>query len=44
MPLVNKILKENALCRASLYFYNTPEDIDALINGIKKAKEVFQTA
>ena len=42
MPLVNKILKENALCRASLYFYNTPEDIDTLIEGIKKAKEVFQ--
>src|SRR3989344_5969549 len=42
MPLVNKILKENALCRASLYFYNTTGDIDTLIIGIKKAKEVFQ--
>lgn len=44
MPLVNKVLKENALCRASLYFYNTPEDIEALVEGIKKAKEVFQIA
>ena len=44
MPLVNKVLKENALCRASLYFYNTPGEIDALIDGIKKAKEVFQIA
>ena len=44
MPLVNKVLNENALCRASLYFYNTPEDIDALISGIKKAREVFQIA
>ncbi len=44
MPLVNKVLKENSLCRASLYFYNTPEDIDALITGIKKSKEVFQLA
>ncbi len=44
MPLVNKVLKENALCRASLYFYNTPEDVDTLIGGIKKAREVFQIA
>ncbi|MEK6856613.1 MAG: aminotransferase class V-fold PLP-dependent enzyme, partial [Nanoarchaeota archaeon] len=44
MPLVTKILKEPALCRASLYFYNTPKEIDALIHGIKKSKEVFQVA
>jgi cysteine desulfurase / selenocysteine lyase len=44
MPLVNEILKEPALCRASLYFYNTPEEIDKLVEGIKKAKGVFQVA
>ncbi len=44
MPLVTKILGENALCRASLYFYNTTEDIDNLASGIKKAREVFQIA
>ncbi|MBI2106274.1 SufS family cysteine desulfurase [Candidatus Woesearchaeota archaeon] len=42
MPLVTKVLNENSLCRASLYFYNTPEEIDKLVGGIKKAKEVFQ--
>ncbi len=44
MPLVNKILNEPALCRASLYLYNTPEEVDTLIEGIRKAKEVFQIA
>jgi cysteine desulfurase / selenocysteine lyase len=42
MPLVNKVLGEQSLCRASLYFYNTPEEVDKLVEGIRKAKEVFQ--
>ena len=42
MPLVTKVLKEQSICRASLYFYNTPRDIDKLVEGVKKAKEVFQ--
>ncbi len=42
MPLVTKVLKEQSICRASLYFYNTPGDIDKLVEGIKKAREVFQ--
>ena len=42
MPLVNKVLNEPALCRVSLCFYNTIEEIDSLIDGIKKAREVFQ--
>jgi cysteine desulfurase/selenocysteine lyase len=28
-------------CRASFYLYNTKEDVDALIEGLKKVKEVF---
>ncbi|MGB9626014.1 MAG: SufS family cysteine desulfurase [Phycisphaerae bacterium] len=31
-----------ATCRASLTFYNTPEEIDALAAGIRKAIEVFR--
>jgi len=31
-----------ATCRASLAFYNTPEEIDALAAGIRKAIEVFR--
>jgi cysteine desulfurase/selenocysteine lyase len=30
-----------ATARASFAFYNTTEDIDALVNGIKKVKELF---
>ena len=42
MPLVTEILKLPSVCRASLYFYNTTEEIDALAKGIKKAKEIFK--
>ena len=31
----------SATTRASLAFYNTKEDIDALVAGIQKVKEVF---
>jgi len=41
MPLINK-LGETSICRISLYFYNTTEEIDNLINSIKKAKEIFE--
>ena len=40
MPL-HTVLGVPATVRASFYFYNTREDIDALIAGIKKAKEIF---
>lgn len=30
-----------ATCRASVYFYNEPADIDALISGLKKAHTTF---
>lgn len=39
-PLMNK-LGVDALARASFYIYNTKEDIDALIEGIKKVQKVF---
>jgi len=41
MPLVHDILKQSAIVRASFYFYNTKDDADELIEGIKKVKEVF---
>lgn len=31
----------NATCRASLYFYNTKEDIDRLVQALKTVKEVM---
>jgi len=40
-PLVSKVLGVNSVTRASLYFYNNFEDIDLMMEGIKKAKEVF---
>jgi len=42
-PLVRK-LGETALTRASLYFYNTREDIDALVTSLKKVKGFFDRA
>ena len=39
-PLMRELGINSAL-RASFYIYNTREDIDALIEGIKKAKEMF---
>ncbi|MEK6940920.1 MAG: cysteine desulfurase [Nanoarchaeota archaeon] len=41
MPLIKTVLKLNSVCRISLYFYNTTEDIDKLVTAIHKAKEVF---
>ena len=42
MPLVTNILNTESVCRISLYFYNTTEEIDKLIDGIKKVKGVFK--
>jgi cysteine desulfurase / selenocysteine lyase len=42
MPLVTEVLKENSLVRASFYVYNTIEDVDKLVEGIKKVKEIFK--
>ena len=41
MPLMQKLGIDSAV-RASLYFYNTKEDIDRLVHGLLKAKEVFK--
>lgn len=42
-PLIRK-LGENALTRASLYFYNTRDDVDALVASIRKVKGFFDRA
>jgi cysteine desulfurase/selenocysteine lyase len=36
-PLM-EYLKVNATCRASLYFYNTKEDIDIFLDSLKKVR------
>ena len=41
MPLVKEVLKLNAVCRASFCFYNNKEDVDKMIEGLKKVNEVF---
>ena len=41
MPLMKK-LGISGTCRISLAVYNTKEDIDKLINGLKKVQEVFR--
>jgi len=41
MPLMT-ILGINGSARASFYFYNTKEEVDLLIEGLKKVKKVFK--
>ena len=40
-PLMN-ILKVPATARASFAFYNTKEEIDILIKGLKRVIEIFK--
>ena len=39
-PLL-RFLKLDSTCRASFSFYNTKEDVDRLIAGIKKTHDMF---
>lgn len=39
-PLTER-LKQNSTCRASFYIYNKEEEIDLLINGLKKIEQIF---
>lgn len=41
MPLHRQKLKIPASCRASFYIYNDRDEIDRLIEGIEKAKKIF---
>ena len=41
MPLYDEINVEEGASRASFYIYNTKEDVDKLIEAIKKVQEVF---
>ena len=40
-PLM-RFLNIDSTCRASLYFYNTKEDIDKLVDGIQSTYELFK--
>ncbi len=40
-PLM-RFLGIDSTCRASFYFYNTKDDVDKLINALKKAYEMFK--
>lgn len=40
-PLM-RFLGIDSTCRASFYFYNTKEDVDKLVEGLKKAYNMFQ--
>lgn len=41
MPLMS-VLGLSGTARISFYIYNIQEDVDVLVNGIKKAKEIFR--
>jgi len=40
-PLTER-MGENSTCRASFYVYNTEEEIDILVEGLHKVKEIFR--
>ena len=40
-PLMN-YMKQPATARASFYLYNTKEDVDRLVEAIKKAYKMFE--
>ncbi len=40
-PLM-RFLGIDSTCRASFYFYNTKEDVDKLVEGLKKAYKMFE--
>ena len=40
-PLM-RFLEIDSTCRASFYFYNTKEDVDKLVEALKKAFEMFK--
>ena len=42
MPLTTQILKTSATTRLSLYFYNTPKEIDYIIKNLKKIKSEYE--
>ena len=42
MPLVRDRLGVQSLNRVSLYFYNTLEEVDKVVEAIHKAKEVLR--
>ena len=41
-PLMRR-LDVPATARASVYVYNEPSDVDALVRGVLRAKEMFST-
>ena len=42
MPLMERLGVKGGVCRASLSFYNTLEDIDALVDSLKEIQEKFK--
>ncbi len=42
MPLHETVIKQSATARASLYLYNSKEDVDALVEGLEKAITIFR--
>ena len=39
---LTKYLKQNATCRASFYLYNTTDDVDRLLDALKKVRKVLR--
>jgi len=42
MPLMAALSVKGGVCRASFSFYNTLEDIDALVDSLKEIKQKFE--
>ncbi len=42
MPLIREVLKETAVCRVSLSFFNTKAEIDKFISALEKVRRTFK--
>jgi len=42
MPLMSSLGVKGGVCRVSLAFYNTFEDVDALVDALKEIRERFE--
>jgi selenocysteine lyase/cysteine desulfurase len=41
--MLHEVIKDKSTCRISLYFYNTKEEIDVLLNALREQDKILDT-